>query len=100
MPFFDISGADDLTGEQRVKQSANVCSKIVLDEFRIKFCVVGYLDRPWCFQQSPERRESFVFRRFTICECIEVDDGNTVGGGKLNETQTGSVGIEISGFGV
>ena len=45
MPFFNVAGADELAREQRVEQSAELDTEIVLDELRVKLRVVRDLDR-------------------------------------------------------
>ena len=43
--LFNVSGAEQLTGKQRIEDSAEVCSQGVLDEFRVKLGVVQNFDR-------------------------------------------------------
>ena len=54
--FFDVAGADELAGQQRVEQSAEVDAEIVLDKLRVKLRVVSDLDWPWGFEQATQRR--------------------------------------------
>src|SRR6185503_12271178 len=42
--FFDIASAGELAGKQRVEQSTEIDAEIVLDELRVKLCVVRDLD--------------------------------------------------------
>ena len=49
--LFDVAGADNLAGQQRVKQAAEIHAECVLDKFRIKLCVVRDLDRTRSCQQ-------------------------------------------------
>src|SRR5438128_12353339 len=100
MPFFNIAGADQLTGEQGVEQAAKVGAEIVFDELRIELGVMSNLDRTRCFQQSSERSECFILSKIPICKCIQVDDVDTLRSRKLNQPQPGVIRIKLRRFGI
>jgi len=74
--FFDIAGADELTGEQCVEQSAEIDAEVVLDELRVELRVMRNLDRPRCFEQMAQWRKRIGV---AVAEVIEVNDVNAVG---------------------
>ena len=79
--LFNVAGANQLAGQQRVKEPAQVRAQRVLDEFRVKLCVVSDLDRTRRGEQIAQRRESVVFRkspRLPFAKSVEVNDVDAI----------------------
>ncbi len=103
MTLFNIARAYQLTGQQAIKDAAQVRAQVVLEKLRVKFRVVGNLDWPRCLEQSLQRLQRLVIRKSSVAaigEGVEVDDADTVGSCELNQTQTPGVRIKLCSFGI
>jgi hypothetical protein len=78
MAFLDISRTDKLARQQRIEQSTQIHSEIVLDELRVEFCVVRDLDWSWSFENSAQWCEGIALRRVAVSQMIEVEDENSI----------------------
>jgi hypothetical protein len=101
VPLFDVTGANQLAGEQRVKQPAEIYSQVVLEKLRIKLRVVSNLYRPVRRQQPTQWLERWKLRKVSVtAKSIEVNNVDSGRGGELDQPQTANVWIKLCGFGV
>src|SRR5258708_31921127 len=100
MPFFNVTGGDQLARQQRIEQADRVDAEIVLDKFRVELCVVRNLDWARRAEELSQRSECIAALHISISKPIKVDDEDIVGSRELDQTQAREIRIEIRRFGV
>jgi len=98
--LFDVTRGNQLTGEERVEQPANIDTEVVLNKLRIELRVVRDLDRTRRSEQLAQWCHRFVSFHILSNEMVQVDDVDAIRRGELNQTEARRVRIKIGCLGI
>src|SRR5207244_9141862 len=75
--LFDVTGGNQLAGEECVEQTSNIDAEVVFDEFGIELRVVRDLDWTRRSEHLAQRRERFASFH-VLLETVNVNDAHAV----------------------